>query len=306
MKGKLSIFWILLAALPTVVFTAVGILILVFQRAGFDIVFGVLVLTFAASVLTGTIMLAITIRRQSQASKLQIDFVAKVSHELRTPLASIRMFVDTLEQGGAEDPEERAMCLDVISSETSRLSRMIERLLSWGQMEAGKRLFSMRPERIDTLIGEALEQFEAQRQSFHTTVDLDLPDDVPAVDADREPMVETLLNLLSNALKYGGEMGTITVRARRHKKRVLIDIRDQGPGIARDEQRRIFEKFYRGRASQTGLVSGSGLGLAMAEHVVKAHQGRIRVVSELGQGATFTIDLPALRDSTRALEVPAE
>jgi len=178
MKGKLSIFWILLTAIPTVVFTAVGILILVFQRAGFDIVFGVLVLTFAASVLTGSIMLAMTIRRQSKLSQLQIDFVAKVSHELRTPLASIRMFVDTLEEGGAEDPEERAMCLDVISTETSRLSSMIERLLSWGRMESGRRLYTLRPERVDTLIGEALEQFEAQRQSFQATVDLDLPEDV--------------------------------------------------------------------------------------------------------------------------------
>ncbi len=305
MKGKLSIFWILLTAIPTVVFTAVGILILVFQRAGFDIVFGVLVLTFAVAVLTGSIMLAVTIRRQSKLSQLQLDFVSKVSHELRTPLASIRMFVDTLEQGGAEDPEERAMCLDVISTETSRLSSMIERLLSWGRMESGRRLFALRPERVDTLVGEALEQFEAQRQTTGATVDLDLPDEVPAVEADREAMVETLLNLLNNALKYGGELGTITVRVRRRGKRVLIDVRDQGPGIPREEQRRIFEKFYRGSASQVNRVAGSGLGLAMAQHVVRAHRGRIRVVSEPGQGATFTVDLPALKDSDRALEVPA-
>ncbi len=295
----------LFASITTTVLTSVGILLLVFNRAAFDVVFGILILCFAVAVLTGLIILGRLLSDQARKVRLQTDFVAKVSHELRTPLASIRMFVDTLQSGGIDDPKERTTCLDVISTETSRLTAMIERLLKWGRMEAGKRSFQFRPESTDTLVGEALAQFEPQLQATKAEVQLELPDEVPAVNADREALVEALLNLLNNALKYGGEDGKIIVRLRHEKKRVLIDVIDQGPGIPRHEHRRIFEKFYRVLSPLTAHTKGSGLGLAMANLVVRAHRGKIRLSSEPGSGAHFTIDLPALAERTAALEVPA-
>ncbi len=289
---------------PTVVFSSVGILILVFQRAAFDIVFGTLVLTFSVSVLTGGIIVQRVLSSQARKARLQTDFVAKVSHELRTPLASIRLFVDTLQDGQVDDPAERDRCLDVISSETSRLTSMIERLLSWGRMEAGRRSYDMRPESVTTLVGEALAQLETQLQSSGATLDLDLPQDAPAVLADREAMVESLLNLLSNALKYGGA-GEVVVRVTRHKKKVRISIQDQGPGIPRKEQRRVFERFYRGSAEVVGRTPGSGLGLAMANLIIRAHRGKIRLRSAPGEGACFTVELPVLKSREGILEVPA-
>jgi len=289
--------------LPTVALSSVGILILVFQRAGFDIVFGVLILILAVAVLTGGLLAAWVLSRQARTARLQTDFVAKVSHELRTPLASIRMFVDTLQEGVA-DPQEQTLCLDVISTETSRLTSMIERLLRWGRMESGRRVYEMRPEAVATLVGEALAHLEPQLASTGIEVDLQLPDRPVAVSADRAAMVETLLNLLNNAVKYGGDGGVIRVRVHQERKRVLVDVEDDGPGIPRKELRRIFERFYRGSVEGVARIQGSGLGLAMAQLVARKHRGRIRVTSTPGEGARFTLDLPALPDAAAALEVP--
>ena len=298
--------WTLIAFsfVPTAVLSSVGIMILALQRAGFDIVFGVLILILSVAVLTGGIVSALLYARQAREARLQTDFVAKVSHELRTPLASIRMFVDTLQDPEVDDPSERAMCLDVISTETSRLTSMIERLLSWGRMEAGRRTFQPHPESTATLVGEAVAQLEAQLANSSVEITTDFPAAPPAVLADREAIVEALRNMLSNAVKYGGPGGIVRVRVRQEGKRALIDIEDEGPGIPSKEHRRVFQRFYRGRAQVVTRAPGSGLGLAMANLVVKAHKGKIRLRSMPGEGSCFTLDLPALPDAGAALEVP--
>jgi two-component system phosphate regulon sensor histidine kinase PhoR len=297
---------ILYYVLPTVFLSSLGILILVFQRAGFDIVFGTLILILAVAVLSGGIVLHGALSAQVRMAKLQTDFVAKVSHELRTPLASIRLFVDTLQGDAVKDPEEVSMCLGVISTETSRLTKIIERLLSWGRMEAGRRTYEKRPELAAALVGEALAQLETQLHGSGVEVELEIEDQAAGVMADREAIVETLLNLMSNAIKYGGSGGKLIVRVRRARQpgRVLFEVEDLGPGIPRSEQQRIFEKFYRGETSVAAQTKGSGLGLAMARHVVRAHKGRIRLRSEPGEGTRFTIDLPALPPGVSPMEVP--
>ncbi len=294
---------ITIAVVSTVVLSAVGITILVTQRSGWDIASGVLVIIFSLFMLTGMIIGAVALHRSSRERQLQTDFVSKVNHELRTPLASIRLFVDTLEQGDMGE-EERQQCLAAISSETSRLTRLIERLLDWGRMESGRRVYELRPERVDTLVAEALAQMESQIRESGVEVSLELCEPCPAVRADRDALVETLLNLMRNAVKYGGGGGVIEVRVRVEGKRALIDVIDQGPGIPRGELRRVFDKFYRGSAVRdTSALPGHGLGLAMARHVVKAHRGRVLLESREGEGARFTVDLPAI-PTEQALEVP--
>lgn len=301
-----TILTIILYFLPTAVLSSVGILILIFQRAGFDIVFGILVLILTVVILTGGLILQGVLRAQARRVRLQTDFVAKVSHELRTPLASIRMFVDTL-QSGVQDDEEEKVCLDVISSETSRLTSMIERLLRWGRMEAGRRSYDLRPELASTLIGEALAQLEPQLKGAQVELKLDLPEVSPVVLADRQAMVEALLNLLSNSLKYGtiDGLGEVTIRVTDTGRRVIIEVEDNGPGIPRQEQRRVFEKFYRGSSKLVAQSKGSGLGLAMARLIIKAHRGKIKVTSQSGEGARFVVDLPLLVDNGTMLEVQA-
>lgn len=302
---KKTILTITLYFLPTAILSSVGILILVFQRAGFDIVFGVLVLILAVVLLTGGILIQGVLRMQARRVRLQTDFVTKVSHELRTPLASIRMFVDTL-QKGVGDAREKELCLNVISTETSRLTNMIERLLAWGRMESGRKIFDRRPELVATLVGEALAQAEAQLQAASVSVELSLPEENPAVLADRHAMVEALLNIISNAVKYGvaEHDPRIFVIVKAVKRRVWIEISDNGPGIPRAEQRHVFEKFYRGEAQHAANTKGSGLGLAMVRLIIKAHKGKIRLRSQPGEGARFIITLPTLPPGASAMEVP--
>jgi two-component system phosphate regulon sensor histidine kinase PhoR len=291
-----------LAVLPTLLLSAIGILLVIFQRAAFDIVFGILILIFSVAVLTGAFILHDLGRRQLETAKLQTDFVAKVSHELRTPLASIRMFVDTLRQGDLE-PDEVQRCLDTLSAETSRLSSMIERLLSWGRMESGRRRYELRPESVATLVAEAVAQVEAQIPK-DKVLELKLPSPSPVVRADRKALVEALLNLLSNAFKYGATRVVVSVW--RKDGRVAIEVADNGPGVPRKEQRRVFEKFYRGQEQIRSTIEGSGLGLAMARLTVRAHRGTLSLLSDPGHGSRFTVSLPMLEPTDAALEVPPE
>ena len=292
-----------LAVVPTLLLSAIGILVLIYQRVALDIVFGILILIFSVAVLTGALILHDLDRRQRRAVKLQTDFVAMVSHELRTPLASIRMFVDTLREGGLEH-DEMERCLDTLSSETSRLSSMIERLLSWGRMESGRQTYELRPELVSTLVAEAAAQVEAQISRDTTKLELDLPSPSPAVRADRKALVESLLNLLSNAFKYGAT--EVAVKVRQKKGWVAIEVSDNGPGVPKEEQRRVFEKFYRGKTQAETTQDGGGLGLAMARLVVRAHGGTVSLDSEPGHGACFTVSLPGLAEADSALEVPPE
>jgi len=281
------------AVIPTIVLCAVGILILVFGRGGWDIASGVLIIIFTVIMFIGGLIALTIFRKNIRTRRLQTDFLAKVSHELRTPLASIRLFVDTLGEGTV-DPEEQRMVVGALSAETSRLTTLIERLLTWGRMESGRRIYDRRPERVDTLVAEALAQVTPQVMETGIQVRLELPDDVPAILGDRAALVEILLNLLRNAIQYGGSGGEIRVCVRREKRRVLIDVADRGPGIRREEQRRIFERFYRGSAARLAQRTGSGLGLSMALHIARAHRGKIRLRSREGEGACFTLDLPAI------------
>ncbi len=285
-----ALVWLIIA--PTVVLLVLGILMLVFNRADLNIVFGILVVTLVGVLITGTVLALVFLHREANVSKLQSDFVSKVSHELRTPLTSIRMFVETLQLKRVSSPGEVDACLAVLNRETERLAQRIERLLDWGRMESGKRVYERRPERVEDILTDALEAFDVSHVGRREAVHVDIAPGLPLVEADRAAMVDALLNLLSNAYKYSRERGKIRIEASADEKYVRIAVADQGIGIARREHRRIFDKFYRANELLSSDVEGSGLGLAIVRHVVQAHGGRVELESELGRGSTFTVLLP--------------
>ncbi len=277
---------------PTAVLITVGILVLVLGKAPKDYVFGILILSLCVTMVAGIIATFAYLRRGATLSRLQTDFVNKVSHDLRTPLTSIRMFVDTLQMGRIQDPERMQECLDVLATETARLSSMIDRLLGWARLEAGKRVYQTEPERVSVLVDNALSAFQAQRlQGPPVELKRDVPEGLPEVDVDLAALSEALLNLLHNAYKFTGPDKKIEIRARGALGEVEIEVTDNGPGIPLREQKRIFEKFYRSAAAAT--VEGSGLGLPIVQHIVQAHHGSVTVHSEVGKGTTFRIRLPA-------------
>ena len=296
---RLMLLIALFAFVPSGLLLTVGVLILVFGHATRDVVFGVTTLGLTFTLLGGVVATVLYVRRESSVAQLQTEFVNKVSHDLRTPLTSIRLFVETLQSGrlADKDKEKTQLALDTIATETARLSAMIDRLLGWARMEAGKRIY--RPETVapEKVLDAALTGFKPQllvSEADAVQLSRHVQEGLPPIYVDVPAMSEALLNLLQNAYKYTDAKKIISVRLARRGPHVVFSVSDNGPGIPKTEHRRIFEKFYRLTRPDAALQpQGTGLGLSMVYHIVRAHDGMTTVESELGQGATFSIALPA-------------
>jgi two-component system phosphate regulon sensor histidine kinase PhoR len=291
---------------PTVLILFVGI-VLMFLGNLVNLLFGVVTVSFVLVVVTGVTLVLVFLRREANLSELQADFVSKVSHELRTPLTSIRLFVETLARArGDRSTEDK--CIEALGRETERLTLLIERLLDWGRMEAGRKQFDLHSERVEDIVDETIEAFRPLRDR-HPELDFaaEVASPLPPVDVDLEAMVDALGNLLSNALKYGGTPPVVRLRARRTHDGVAFEVIDNGDGIPHGEHRRIFDKFYRIDDRLSRTREGSGLGLAIVKHIVRAHRGRIQLESSSGTGSTFRIVLPVRPAPSRdtATAVPA-
>jgi two-component system phosphate regulon sensor histidine kinase PhoR len=281
-----------LVIIPTGFVLLVGIFLIFTGEARLDVVFGILTVSFVALSATGIVLVLVFVRREANLSELQADFISKVSHELRTPLTAIRLFAETIERA-KQDEATVAKCLTQLTTETERLTRRIERLLDWGRMEAGRKLYDLREENIVDIISEAEQAFPAARLEAGVELETDVEPDLPTVFADRHAMVDAIVNLLTNAQKYGGAPPFIRLCARRGAKGwVAVAVSDNGDGIPRGELRRIFDKFYRIDDRLSRRAEGSGLGLAIVKHVVRAHRAKVSVESVTGKGSTFTILIP--------------
>lgn len=290
---RLGLLALLFTVAPSALILSVGILALVFSERLHEVVFGILILSFAAVLVAGVVATLLYVRREASVARLQTEFVNKVSHDLRTPLTSIRMFVETLQMGRSQDPETARQCLDVIATETERLTALVERLLQWARMEAGKRTYVTARERVEDVVEAALDAFESQLLVHPARVEREIAPNLPRVDVDLAAMSEALLNLLQNAHRYTGEDKRIVVRALLRGPAVEIQVEDNGPGIPAPEQRHVFEKFYRAADAVRRNIPGTGLGLAMVWSIVQAHRGTVTLLSRPGRGATFVIALPA-------------
>ena len=299
---RIVVLLVSLVTVPTTLILVLGILMLVFYEANLNVAFGILLVSLVGCVVTGMVIVFLLLRREANLSRLQADFVSKVSHELRTPLTSIRMFVEMLHSKRYKDTAELDACLDVLARETGRLNERIDRLLDWGRMEAGRRVYVFRSEPVEDAIAEAVRVFVASHLGQTVDVKVDIRGTLPNADFDRAAVVDTLTNLLSNAYKYSNEVKDIRIEAERQDRWIRIAVIDHGIGIPRSEHRRVFEKFYRVDDRLSRAVEGSGLGLAIVMHVVHAHKGQIQLESEPGVGSTFTLLLPIRQVAGRSAE----
>lgn len=246
----------------------------------------------ALALLAGSYFIMRSINREQAVAKLQSEFVSAVSHEFRTPLTSLRQLSEMLSKGRIPTEDLRQKSYDILSRESERLQRLVESLLDFGRIEA--RAFRYHFEDLDPakFVDDVVAEFREKAAAQGYSVELELAAENPRIHADREALGLALRNLLDNAVKYSPACRNVWVETARERGLLAIRVRDQGIGIPAAEQKEIFKRFVRGSSSRAAHVQGTGIGLAMALHIIKAHDGEIRLESEPGKGSTFTILLP--------------
>lgn len=242
--------------------------------------------------------------RRAEAARR--DLISNVSHELRTPLASLKALVETLRDSALEDPPAARRFLDRMESEVDALAQMVQELLELSRIESGQVPMRTQPESLADIVLPAVERLRPQAERAGLKMEVELPAELPRVQADRERTQQVVTNLVHNAIKFTPPGGMIHVRAYREgdrerfleasKEFVVVEVRDTGIGISAEDLPRIFERFYRADRARSG--GGTGLGLAIAKHIVQAHGGCIWAESTEGQGSTFRFTLPAVPEVT--------
>jgi PAS domain S-box-containing protein len=254
----------------------------------------------ASAAVAGRIFAFRDVSGERVVEQMKSDFVATVSHELRTPLTSIYGFAETLMRGDVQFSDaERATFLGYIASESERLINIVDDLLSVARLETGTLQLNLEETDVGAVAGEVVARMQehAERWEF----ELDLPSGGVIVEADREKLSQVLLSLVENAVKFSPNGGRILISARRRPESAEVRVSDQGIGIPRPDQQRIFSKFYRSDGG-TG-VHGTGLGLFLARGLLIAMGGKIWVESKERQGSTFVFELPA---AAAGVEAPPE
>jgi signal transduction histidine kinase len=234
----------------------------------------------------------ITVGRQIALHELKTTSVATVAHELRTPLASMRMLVDTLREGRYRGESQLQEYLDMVASENLRLSRLIDNFLTLSRLERNEHAIVLQPTRTREVIDQAVHAMRAKLEVPGCHFTLDVVEPLPDILADRDALAMVLVNLLDNAVKYTGEEKRIDLRARDASGRVFISIQDNGIGLSKAERKNVFRRFYQVDQKLSRSGGGCGLGLALVQHIMEAHGGRVDVNGQLGRGTTFTISIP--------------
>jgi signal transduction histidine kinase len=294
-----------------------------------------LLVSFGVLLLLGASM-TLVLRSSARAERLaaqQMEFVAGVSHELRTPLAVIRSAAENLADGIVDDSQQVKRYGQLIAGEGRRLTQMVEQVMTFAGLEAGRPGFELRPIEIAPVIDDALNAIAPMVRETQAEISVDVAASLPRVMADPSAVGRALQNLLQNALKYGGEPPRIEVtvcaasgeRDRRlvlhgrgtslmfvdkrglgpRPKEVEISVVDQGPGIPARDLPHIFEPFYRGADAVARQIHGSGLGLSLVQRIVRAHGGRTAVTSEIGRGSRFALYIPVAPEAEVATAHPA-
>jgi len=265
---------------------------------------------------SGTMLVMHDVTELRRLETIRTEFVANVSHELRTPLTSIRGYLETLLEGGLEDRAHARPFLEVIHKHTERLGRLLDDLLDLSNLELGKVMLHRQPTVLAEVVHNVMTIYGPQAAKQEIELRAELPHDLPHVLADRDRLVQILINLLDNGLKFTPKGGRVTVTAKmvrgsrfevrgseseiRNPKSetpslseaVEVSVQDTGIGIPSQDLPRITERFYRVDRARSREMGGTGLGLAIVKHLVKAHGGELVIESQLNQGTTVRFTLP--------------
>lgn len=242
---------------------------------------------------TGVVLTVNDMTELKRLEQIRKDFVANVSHELKTPITAIAGFSQALMEGAQDNPEDRTHFISIINRQATHMQRIVEDLLLLSSLEQQ----NTAPTRTWTAVGQIIEEtveacrFRAEQKHSRLEVSLDNPENLE-IFANGMLVVQALSNLVVNAITYSGPETTIGIGATIDETDAVFTVSDSGPGIPKDAQQRIFERFYRVDAARSRSQGGTGLGLSIVKHIVGVHGGSVTVDSELGKGSTFTIRMP--------------
>jgi two-component system phosphate regulon sensor histidine kinase PhoR len=232
------------------------------------------------------------VTQQKLAEEMRDQFVDTATHELRTPLANIKAYAETLALADVIDVEQQKQFLNTINSEATRLARFVDDLLSVSSMELGSLALNKQVTDLRRMLNEVIAKIKPQVEEKKLTFEVALPEKMPEPELDKDKIAAVLVNLLGNAVKYTPDNGRVTFRVNITDQQIAVEIEDTGVGIAEDELGKVFEKFFRSQDPRVQEQTGTGLGLALAQEVVRLHGGRITVESEINKGSTFSVLLP--------------
>lgn len=255
-----------------------------------------LLIVLNVSLLFGAALIGYIVRREMKLTRLKSDFVANVSHELRTPLSLISMFSESLMLGRVKNEEKQREYYRIIHGETERLSGLVNKILSFSKMEAGKRVYNFAEISITDLIKRVYNSYEYHLEQKGFASELRLPQEELIISGDEHALEEVIINLLDNAIKYSAEKKFVAVSVSAESGFVKISVADRGIGIPKEDQKRVFEKFFRAESSEVHSTKGTGLGLSIVKQIAEAHKGKITFSSETGKGSVFTLVIPRVVD----------
>ena len=231
-----------------------------------------------------------------KSEQVRSDFIANVSHELRTPLATILGYIETLQGHAKDDPQARERFLAVMAKQAGRMQNLVNDLMSLNRIEIEEHNRPTAPCALPPLVQEAITAVHPLAEKLGTGVHAALPPDMPDIRGDREQLLQVLINLLENALKYGGQREAVKLgiapASAAHPNRIGLCVQDFGPGLAPEHLSRLTERFYRVNVAKSRDQGGTGLGLAIVKHILNRHEGALEIESTQGEGSRFTIWLP--------------
>lgn len=246
--------------------------------------------------ITGIVLVFKNIQSEMVLAQNKADFVSNVSHEIRTPLALINMFAETLLLGRVKEESKKAEYYEIITKEVGRLTNMINRILSFSKIEANKRTYQKTELSLNTVTQEVFNTYSYHLENNGFSHSLKLSEVALMVNADREAIIEVLVNLIDNGMKYSQDTKRVEVETGVENQMAFIAVKDHGIGIAKSQLDKLFEKFYRVPTGDVHDTKGSGLGLTIVKHIMDAHEGRVEVMSELKQGSAFKLFFPINRN----------
>ncbi len=249
----------------------------------------------------GMVLTLHDITAEREIAQMKNEFVSTVSHELRTPLTSIKGYVDLILDGDVGDiTDTQREFLGIVKENADRLVALINGMLDIASIEAGRVHLEVEPLAVADMISDAVDAFRIVLEQTGRVIRTRIPAGLPRVAADRHRMGQVMLNFVSNALKYSPRGGDVMISARLAEGFVHVSVKDHGMGITREDQQRLFTKFFRSDNAMTREIGGTGLGLSICKDIIELHDGRVWVRSKPGEGSTFSFSLPiAAKDMVR-------